>query len=76
MEDSLTVGDYITSVDNCAVKNIEEWKSCLKQTIVKQQHGFCTDMLTMTRKNTFLGKKLPELNNNTITKCQSKITKV
>ena len=76
MEGSLTVGDYITSVDNCIVRNIEEWKTCLKQTIVKQQHGFCTDMLTMTRKNTFLGKTLLTLNSNTITKCHSHITKV
>ncbi|CAB3983566.1 membrane-bound transcription factor site-2 protease-like [Paramuricea clavata] len=54
VEDSLVVGDYITSVDNCLVKNVVEWKSCLKKTIVEPQHGFCTDMMTMTRKNSFL----------------------
>jgi hypothetical protein len=52
------VGDYITSVNNCVVKNVDDWKSCLRQAIVEQQHGFCTDMMTMTRKNTFLGKAL------------------
>jgi S2P endopeptidase len=57
VEDSLVVGDYITSVDNCLVTNGVEWKSCLKQTIVEPQHGFCTDMMTMTRKNSFLGKR-------------------
>ena len=58
MEDSLIVGDYITSVDNCVVKNAEDWKLCIKQTLMEPQHGFCTDMMTMTRKNSFLGMEV------------------
>ncbi|XP_028391704.1 membrane-bound transcription factor site-2 protease-like [Dendronephthya gigantea] len=57
VENSLTVGDYITSVDKCKVTNAEDWKLCLKRTIYEAQHGFCTDMMTMTRKNIFLGKE-------------------
>ena len=58
MENSLVIGNYITSVDNCVVESAQDWKSCLKITIAEPQHGFCTDMITMTRKNSFLGKTL------------------
>lgn len=55
IQDSFTIGDYITSVDNCVVRNVEDWRRCLKKTLGNPQNGYCTDTMTMTRKNSFKG---------------------
>ena len=52
---SIQQGDTVTSLYGCQVYNKEDWNECISKTLSSPQHGYCTDMLTVTRKNSSQG---------------------
>lgn len=52
---SITRGDTVLSLYGCQVYNKEDWNSCISKTLSSPQHGYCTDMLTIIRKNSSKG---------------------
>ena len=52
---SITRGDTILSLYGCQVYNKQDWNSCISKTLSSPQHGYCTDMLTIARKNSSKG---------------------
>ncbi|XP_031569993.1 membrane-bound transcription factor site-2 protease-like [Actinia tenebrosa] len=52
---SIKRGDTILSVYGCQVYNKDDWFHCVSKTLLKPQHGYCSDMITITRKNSSTG---------------------
>ena len=52
---SIQRGDTVLSLYGCQVNDKQDWNSCISKTLQSPQHGYCTDMLTITRKNSSKG---------------------
>ncbi|KAL9968828.1 hypothetical protein ACROYT_G020965 [Oculina patagonica] len=52
---SIQRGDTVLSLYGCQVNNKQDWNDCISKTLSAPQHGYCTDMLTITRKNSSKG---------------------
>lgn len=52
---SIQPGDTVLSLYGCQVYNKQDWNNCISKTLNTPQHGYCTDMLTITRKNSSQG---------------------
>ncbi|XP_068698090.1 membrane-bound transcription factor site-2 protease-like isoform X2 [Montipora foliosa] len=52
---SIEPGDTVLSLYGCQVYNKQDWNNCISKTLNTPQHGYCTDMLTITRKNSSQG---------------------
>ena len=53
---SIQRGDTVLSLYGCQVYNKQNWNDCISKTLSTPQHGYCTDMLTVTRKNSSQGQ--------------------
>lgn len=53
---SIQRGDTVLSLYGCQVYDKQDWNSCIGKTLQSPQHGYCTDMLTITRKNSSKGE--------------------
>ena len=56
MHGSIQRGDTVLSLYGCQVYNKQDWNHCIIKTLGSPQHGYCTDMLTVTRKNSSKGE--------------------
>ncbi|XP_015760000.1 PREDICTED: membrane-bound transcription factor site-2 protease-like [Acropora digitifera] len=52
---SIEPGDTILSLYGCQVYNKQDWYHCISKTLSAPQHGYCSDLLTITRKNSSQG---------------------
>ncbi|XP_068757031.1 membrane-bound transcription factor site-2 protease-like isoform X1 [Montipora capricornis] len=52
---SIEPGDTVLSLYGCQVYNKQDWNNCISKTLNTPQHGYCTDMITITRKNSSQG---------------------
>ena len=55
---SIQPGDTVLSLYGCQVYNKQDWNNCISKTLNTPQHGYCTDMLTITRKNSSQGEDI------------------
>ena len=53
---SIQRGDTVLSLYGCQVYNKQNWNDCISKTLSTPQHGYCTDMLTVIRKNSSQGQ--------------------
>ena len=53
---SIQRGDTVLSLYGCQVYNKQNWNDCISRTLSTPQHGYCTDMLTVSRKNSSQGQ--------------------
>ena len=53
---SIQRGDTVLSLYGCQVYNKQNWNDCISKTLSTPQHGYCTDMLTVSRKNSSQGQ--------------------
>ncbi|EDO41093.1 predicted protein [Nematostella vectensis] len=52
---SINRGDTIYSVYGCPVNNKNDWIQCVSRTLNSPQHGYCSNMFTVTRQNSSQG---------------------
>lgn len=52
---SIQRGDTVLSLYGCQVYDKQDWNHCISQTLSLPQHGYCSDLLTVTRKNSSQG---------------------
>ena len=53
---SIQRGDTVLSLYGCQVYNKQNWNDCISRTLSTPQHGYCADMLTVSRKNSSQGQ--------------------
>ena len=58
---AFSVETLVLSLYGCQVYNKQDWNHCISETLGSPQHGYCSDLLTVTRKNSSQGELFSNL---------------